>query len=174
MRFTGRCYRGHDPIWSFSPLSGAGAAKTGGRFNRKGVATLYLSLLIMTAVGECTQGLGRRLHPLTMCEYDVDYEPVADLRTEGTREALGVAMADLACGWLTCLRAGIDAPSWQVVDRLKADGHAGLIVSSFAPGAGVSDDNLVLWRWSPDLPTRVTVFDPSSRLPKDQRSWGVG
>ena len=63
----------------------------------------------MTAVNECTQGFGRRLHPLTMCEYDVDCTPVADLRTEADRAALEVALADLACGWLTCLRAGRDA-----------------------------------------------------------------
>ncbi len=174
MRFVGRCYRGHDPMWSFSPLSGQGAAKTGGRFNRRGEPTLYLSLSIMTAVNECTQGFGRRLHPLTMCEYDIDCTPVADLRTEADRAATGVALADLACGWLTCLRAGRDAPSWAVVDALKAGGHAGMLVPSFAPGAGAGDDNLILWRWGPDLPTRATVFDPGGRLPRDQRSWTEG
>jgi RES domain-containing protein len=172
MRFVGRCYRGHDPMWSFSPLSGEGAAKTGGRFNRPGEPTLYLSLSIMTAVGECTQGLGRRLLPLTMCEYDIDCTPVADLRTEADRAALGVAMADLAGGWLVPLRAGRTAPSWRVADALKAEGYAGMLVPSFAPGAGAGDDNLILWRWGPDLPTRVAVFDPGGRLPRDQRSWG--
>jgi RES domain-containing protein len=29
----------------------------------------------------------------------------------------------------------------------------------------------VLWDWGPDLPHKVTVFDPSGRLPKDQLSW---
>src|SRR3546814_4807925 len=72
LRFEGRCFRGHDPAWSFSPVSGEGAAITGGRFNRKGEPTLYLALDIMTAVSECTQGFSHRLQPLTMCEYDVD------------------------------------------------------------------------------------------------------
>jgi RES domain-containing protein len=89
LKFTGRCYRGHDPTWSFTPLSGDGAAKTGGRFNRKGKPTLYLSLDIMTSVGECTQGLTQRLLPLTMCEYDVDCEPVADLRDDAGRDRHG-------------------------------------------------------------------------------------
>ncbi|WP_296615528.1 RES domain-containing protein [Sphingomonas sp.] len=40
----GRCYRGHNPVCSFSPISGEGSAITGGRFNRNGEATLYLSL----------------------------------------------------------------------------------------------------------------------------------
>src|SRR3546814_8235131 len=29
LRFEGRCFRGHDPAWSFSPVSGEGAAITG-------------------------------------------------------------------------------------------------------------------------------------------------
>lgn len=171
MRFEGRCYRGHDPMWSFSPLSGEGAAKTGGRFNRKGEPTLYLALDIITAVNECTQGLGQRLQPLTICEYDVDCEPVADLRSDATRAVHGIDLADLGCAWLSAIRAGEHPASWRIVDALKTAGHAGMLVSSFAPGAGVGNHNLVLWRWGPDLPTRITVFDPGSRLPKDQLSW---
>jgi RES domain-containing protein len=171
LRFAGRCYRGHDPTWSFSPLSGEGAAKTGGRFNRKGKRALYLSLNIMTAVGECTQGLTQRLMPLTMCEYDVDCEPVADLRDDAGRKLHGAAMAELACAWLSHLRDGKDAPSWLVAERLEADGFAGALVPSFVPNATGANCNLILWRWGPDLPTRIVVFDPTSRLPKDQLSW---
>lgn len=158
-------------MWSFSPISGAGAAKTGGRFNRKGEPALYLSLDIMTAVGECTQGFTQRLQSLTMCEYDVDCEPVADLRTDADRAALGIKLDELACPWLEFLRKSEEAPSWQVVDRLKLDGYVGLLAPSFAPGAGPANNNLILWNWGPDLPTRVAVFDPSGRLPKDQLSW---
>lgn len=171
LKFEARCYRGHDPMWSFSPISGEGAAKTGGRFNRKGEPTLYLALSIITAVNECAQGLTRRLQPLTICEYDVDCDPVADLRTEADRAAQGVSMDNLACGWMTYQRAGKEAPSWRVVDGLKAGGFAGMIVPSFAPGAREDDHNLILWRWGPDLPTRVAVYDPSGRLPRDQLSW---
>lgn len=158
-------------MWSFSPISGDGAAKTGGRFNRKGEPTLYLALDIITAVNECTQGLSQRLQPLTICEYDVDCDPIADLRTDAERAPLGVRMDDLACGWLTDMRAGKEPPSWLVVDALKKDGFAGMLIPSFAPGAAAGNHNLVLWRWGPDLPTRVAVFDPSGRLPKDQLSW---
>jgi len=162
---------GHDPQWSFSPVSGAGAAKTGSRFNRKGEPTLYLALDIMTAVNECTQGLSLRLQPLTMCEYDVDCEPVADCRTEAARNVLGMKHDDLACSWMDFLRAGKDAPSWLAVDRLKADGYVGMLAPSFAPGATADNCNLILWRWGPDLPSRVSVYDPSGRVPKDQLSW---
>lgn len=171
MRFKERCFRAHDPIWSFSPISGAGAAKLGGRFNRRGEPSLYLSLDIITAVNECTQGLSQRLQPLLLCEYDVDCEPVADLRTVADRDALGIGMNELGCAWLKHVRAGEEVPSWRVAGRLKADGFAGMIVQSFAPGAGAGQHNLILWRWGPDLPTSVTVFDPDRRLPKDQLSW---
>lgn len=171
MRFTGRCYRGHDPAWSFTPLSGEGAAITGGRFNRKCQPTLYLALDIMTAVGECTQGFSHRLQPLTMCEYDVDCEGIADLSNEAGRQEHDVPLDDLACGWLTCLRANRDAPSWLVADRLRLEGHSGIIVPSFVPGATEANRNLVLWDWGPDLPHRVVVYDPSGRLPRNQLSW---
>lgn len=171
MRFAGRCYRGHDPAWSFSPISGEGAAQTGGRFNRKGEPTLYLSLDIMTSLGECMQGLSRRLLPLTMCEYDVDCEGVADLRDEPARMRQGVAREELACAWLSFQIARKPAPSWLVKDRLVASGFCGTLVPSFVPGATDANVNLVLWRWGPDLPHRVQVYDPSGRLPQKQLSW---
>lgn len=158
-------------MWSFSPISGEGAAKVGGRFNRKGDPTLYLALDIITAVNECTQGLGQRLQPLTMCEYDVDCEPVADLRTETGRAAHAIGLGELGCAWLTLSRAGREVPSWQATDRLKDASFAGMLVPSFAPGAGRESHNLVLWRWGPDLPASVIVFDPAGRLPRDQLSW---
>ena len=130
-----------------------------------------MSLDIMTAVGECTQGLTQRLHPLTMCEYDVDCEPVADLRTEASRSEHGVQLEELACGWLTYQRAGKDAPSWLVADALKNKGIAGILVPSFVPHATSANCNVILWNWGPDLPIRVIVFDPSNRLPRDQLSW---
>lgn len=171
MRFAGRCYRGHDPGWSFTPLSGAGAAMTGGRFNRKGELTLYLSCDVMTAFGECTQGFTNRLQPLTMCEYDVDCDGIVDLRDDEARNAQGIARSDLACGWLTLQLAGKDAPSWLIVERLKSAGHSGLLVPSFVPGATDANVNLVLWRWGPDPFHKVDVYDPSGRLPQNQLSW---
>lgn len=152
-------------------MSGEGAAKTGGRFNRVGQPTLYLALDIMTAVTECMQGLQRRLHPLTMCEYDVDCSPVADLTTEDRCAQFAIDFSDLACPWLSLIRAGKSPASWRVAEKLQADGFAGATVPSFAPGVATGASNLVLWRWGSDLPSKVTVFDPQRRLPHDQRSW---
>lgn len=171
MRFAGRCYRAHDPAWSFTPLSGAGAALTGGCFNRKGEPTLYLSLDVMTSFGECTQGFTHRLLPLTMCEYDVDCDGIADLRDGAARATHGVDRDELGCAWLSFQIAGKQAPSWLVADRLKASGHVGILVPSFVPGATDANVKLVLWRWGPDPPHKVDVYDPSGRLPRNQLSW---
>src|SRR3546814_4427365 len=45
----------HTPQWASDPLSGAGAAAKGGRFNREGVEALYLSLDEVTALREYQQ-----------------------------------------------------------------------------------------------------------------------
>ncbi|SKB92406.1 integrase arm-type DNA-binding domain-containing protein [Sphingopyxis flava] len=126
---------------------------------------------LASAIAECTQGFANRLSPLTMCEYDVSCEPLGDLRTEVGRQELGVSLADLACGWLTSMRAGADAPSWVVADRFRGEGYAGILVPSFAASSGLTNHNLVLWNWGFDLPTRVVLYDPDGRLPADQSSW---
>ena len=171
MRFTGTAYRAHDPRWAFKPVSGEGAAIRGARFNPKGISALYLALSIMTAVKEANQGFAHRIDPCVLCSYDVDCEDIADLCTEAGRAAFSVSPEEMGCAWAMALAEGKRPASWAIHDRLVASGIAGIIVPSFAPGAGEEDRNLVLWKWGPDLPHRVNVFDPSGRLPKDQLSW---
>lgn len=171
MRFRGECFRAHDPNWSWSPLSGAGAALRGRRFNWPGLETLYLSLGFNTVFREVSGGFAHRLTPYVLCSYDVDCEDIADLRTDGDRASLGVAMNDLACAWADALIAGREPESWGIVRRLVAAGCAGVLVPSFAYGATAGDQNLVLWRWGADLPHRVRVYDPTGKLPKNQLSW---
>jgi RES domain-containing protein len=152
-------------------LSGAGAALKGRRFNWPGLETLYLSLSYSTVFREVSAGFAHRLTPYVLCSYDVDCEDVADLRSEAGRTDLGIALADLACAWGDALIAGREPASWAVVRRLLADGCAGILVPSFASGATADDRNLVLWRWGPNLPHKVAVYDPSGKLPKNQLSW---
>ncbi len=171
MRFRGECFRAHDPRWSWSPLSGAGAALKGRRFNWAGLETLYLSLSLETAFREVSAGFAHRLSPYVLCSYDVDCEDVADLRDDAGRAALGVTLDAIACAWGDALMAGREPASWDVVRRLIAAGHAGALVPSFAHRATADDRNLVLWRWGPAPPHKVKVYDPSGRLPKNQLSW---
>lgn len=171
MRFVRTCYRAHDPRWSFKPTSGDGTAIRGARFNPQAVPALYLALTVMTAVKEANQGFAHRIDPCVLCSYEVDCKDVADLTTEQGRAESSVTLEDMACAWATALSDGKRPASWSIHDRLRLQGIAGILVPSFAPGAETEDRNLVLWDWGPDLPHRVTVFDPSGRLPKDQLSW---
>lgn len=171
MIFRGRAYRGHDPYWSFAPTSGEGARLTGGRFNRKGDATLYLSLDAVTAVIEITQGFTNRLPPITLCEYDIDCADIADLRDAASQASYDIKPEDMACGWLSHQLAGRIAPSQVIATRLRGRRYAGALVPCYVPGANPDNINLVLWKWGPDVPHKVSVFDPNRRLPKNQLSW---
>ncbi len=164
MNYKGRAYRAHDPRWSWQPLSGRGAAITGGRFNIKGQEALYLSLSPITALAECTQGFANRMLPLTLCEYDIDCADIIDLTDPAMRKAEGVAFEDMACAWLTHQRAGKVAPSQAVAKALMKKGYSGALVPSFVPGIAAGSTNLVLWRWGDRALNRVVVYDPENRL----------
>ena len=164
MRFQGRVYRAHNPQWSWTPLSGEGARYHGGRFNRRGIPALYTSLNPFTAIREAVP-LGRRMQPLTLCAYEVDTEPVFDAQNEYQRVALGVSDADLSCPyWEAEMLEGAVPSSQALADRLIAAGYAGMLVRSFAVGAGVDDINLVLWKWGASRPSLVVLIDDESRL----------
>ena len=164
MRFRGLVYRAHNPQWSWTPLSGEGARRHGGRFNRRGIPALYTSLSPLTAIREA-QPLGRPMQPLTLCAYEVDAEPAVDTLDEDQCRALGVDPSDLTCpAWEAEMLAGMVPASQALADRLMASGHAGMRVRSFAAGAGAGDLNLVMWKWGPDRPHRVVLIDDEGRL----------
>lgn len=171
MKWQGTAYRAHDPRWSWTPLSGEGAAAKGGRFNPVGVPALYLALTIEGMFQEMSHGFARRFEPLTVCSYEVDVDDLIDLRTEGDRRREGIDLAAMACPWALDRANGRKPASWVIAEHLMASGAAGILTPSFATGATARMENLVLWRWGPDLPHRVTVHDPSGRLPKDASSW---
>lgn len=164
MRFRGLVYRAHNPQWSWTPLSGEGARRHGGRFNRRGIPALYTSLSPLTAIREA-QPLGRPMQPLTLCAYEVDIKPVVDTLDEGRCRMLGVNDSDLVCPtWEAEMLAGAVPASQALADRLIAAGYAGMRVQSFAAGAGTGDFNLVIWSWSSHRPHRVVLIDDEGRL----------
>jgi RES domain-containing protein len=171
LRIQATCYRAHNPKWSFTPLSGDGAAVHGARFNPKGIPALYLALTLETAIKEANQNLALRINPCVLCCYDVDCADIADLRTDAGRAEHGVAPAELSSAWFSDSPERREPASWRLARRLIARGIAGILVPSFAPGAAPHDENLVLWDWSARPPHQVTVFDPSGRLPRNQLSW---
>lgn len=165
MRFKALAYRGHNPKWSFAPISGAGAAIHGGRFNPKGVPALYLALSPQGAFLEATQGFAYKFNPLTLCTYEVDCDDIVDLSTASAQTIADVDPADLAAPWAFDLANGNRPASWTLYDRL-ASNAAGILVPSFAVNATPAMINLVLWRWSGTPPHKVAVHDPEGRLPR--------
>ena len=164
MRFRGLAYRAHNPQWSWIPLSGEGARRYGGRFNRRGLPALNTSLTPLTLIREA-QPLGRPMQPLTLCAYEVDAEPVFDALDHERRRALGVLGSHLAClAWEAEMLAGGIPASQALADRLIAAGYSGMRVRSFAAGASVDDLNLVMWTWGAERPARVVLIDNEGRL----------
>jgi RES domain-containing protein len=166
LRLTGLVYRAHNPRWSFAPVSGDGAARYGGRFNPIGTPALYTSRRMETAWFEAQQGFAFKAQPLTICAYEVDCRDIVDLAEEKSRRELGVTAADLACAWEDLVSRGERPPGWRLAERLIASGVAGIIVPSFAPGAGAADRNVVFWRWADIPPNKVAVIDDEARLPR--------
>ncbi len=168
MRFRGLVYRAHNPQWSWTPLSGEGARRHGGRFNRRGIPALYTSLSPLTAIREA-QPLGRPLQPLTLCAYEVDVEPVFDALDEEQHRTMDVSESVLACPtWEAEMLAGGIPASQALADRLIAASYAGMRVRSFATGTDADDLNLVIWKWGSDRPTRVILIDDEGRLSGDR------
>ena len=100
------------------------------------------------------------MQPLTLCAYEVDAEPIFDATDPSQLRRRGVAEADLACAtWEADMLGGAGAASQRLADRLTDEGYVGMLVRSFAIGAGEDDVNLVLWRSGDSYPTRVVLVD---------------
>jgi RES domain-containing protein len=171
VKLAGFAYRAHNPRWAFAPDSGLGAASTGGRFNLPGMPALYTSRRFETAWLEAQQAFPFKAQPMTLCAYELDCEDILDLTDAEILAALGITPADLACPWKDLSTRGIKPPTWQITERLVTSGTAGVIVPSFAKGAGATDIKVVFWDWAPNPPHQVRVIDDDQRLPKDTRSW---
>ena len=119
---NGKFYRFLTPKWAHRPTSGDGAIGEGGRFNPKGVPTLYLSADYATAWDEYNQP-GRPLKPGTLVVYDVKASQIVDLTDPSTPVEIAVVdTPDFA--W----SLSVDADRTYV-----ADGDSGLRVIEAIP-----------------------------------------
>jgi len=161
--YRGKLYRALNPIYAREPLSGEGARRYGGRFNPKGMAALYCSLSIMTAVREANQA--GSLQPTTLVSYDAEIEGVFDTRDEAALQVEGMDPSALAATtWRDEMKANGEARTQTFAQHLVAKGYSALLVRSFAPSASRDDLNLVLWRWGNGPPVRLTLIDDEGRL----------
>jgi RES domain-containing protein len=158
-------------MWAYTPLSGEGAKQYGGRFNRPGVAALYTSLDFTTAWLEAQQGFSFKPQPMTLVAYQVDCSDIIDLQDPTLLALSGIQINELACAWEDLATQKQQPPSWVLVDRLRTENFAGMLVRSFAPGCAETNLNLVLWDWSAQQPHAIEVIDDLSRLPRNQDAW---
>ena len=70
-------WRAYVPHWAHDPLSGAGAAQFGGRWNAVGQPCLYAALELSTAWAEYNQGFVQ--HPATIAQLTLAGVRLADL-----------------------------------------------------------------------------------------------
>ncbi len=162
-------YRMIVPRYASTPLSGAGAARAGGRFNRPGLEALYVSLEVLTAVAEYRQA-SPHLLPATLCSYAAALPPLVDLRllNEGQWDPI---WQDWAADWRLIKAGGkFDPPSWDMADLVLDAGVPGMIFPSMAHPGGT---NLVLFLAALDGLGMIAVNDPDHALPRDQSSWPV-
>ena len=158
MQYEGLLYRALNPIYAADPLSGAGAMRYGGRFNKVGRAALYTSLKPEFALREANQ-VGA-LKPTTLVSYRARLSSVFDATAADRLAAYDITVPELADdGWREKMLAAKPVPTQELSERLIADGHAGMLVRSFAP-ANSGGLNLVLWDWSDGL----ELVDDEQRL----------
>lgn len=159
MHYRGLLYRAHNPVWSRAPLSGEGATRFGGRFNRIGRPALYTSLAPETALREANQ-VGT-LPPVTLVAYRADIGPLLDGRDPAALEPFGMTPQDLADpGWRDRMLSGQPVPTQDLAEVAIGHGFAGIVVPSYARGPPADALNLVLWVWEGN----ITLVDDDDRL----------
>jgi RES domain-containing protein len=157
-------FRAHNPSWSHTPLSGAGAARAGGRFNRPGCSALYLSLDQATSAAEYQQD-NELTEPYLQVAYVANLPDLVDLRL--LDDEWDELWKDWDCDWRQLYVDGNEPPTWLLFEMLVDSNATGLIFPSIARKGGI---NVVLYTDALD-PAWLVVHDPNNLLPKDQSSW---
>lgn len=143
MRYKGALYRALNPRYATEPLSGAGAEKYGGRFNKIGRAALYTSLKPEHALREANQ-VGA-LQPTTLVSYQADIDPVFDATDARALKKYAMSPSRLSTeDWRDNMLAGKAVPTHDFAERLIVGGYLGVLVPSYAK-ANADGVNLVLW-----------------------------
>ena len=158
-------WRAYVPAWAHLPLSGEGAARFGGRWNRPGQPTIYAAFEISTAWAEYNQGFVQ--HPATIAQLELADARLADLTDVAILRDLGTDEGIHRCEWRAALDAGETPATHRLQERLIAD-HHGVVYPSYMSKGGKC---VALWRWNEDGAPELRVVDPEGRLPRTPASW---
>ena len=156
-------YRVITPAYAGTPLSGAGAARQGGRFNRPGQEALYLSTDTATALAEYKQDIPW-LPPGTICTFFISKLRVADFSTGFNKENWPTLWSDYSVDWRAeWFGKSIEPPTWYMADDVLTAGLDGLLFPSQAHPRGT---NLVIYQSSLRSAKQLRVYDPNGDLRK--------
>lgn len=159
-------WRAYVPQWAHDPLSGAGAARFGGRWNALGQPCLYAARELSTAWAEYNQGFVQ--HPATIAQLILTGARLADLTDAARLADLAVTEAIHRCEWRDDLDHGRKPATHTLAARLAKAGFDGVIYPSFMSPGGTC---VALWRWNGEELPKLEVVDPDHRLPKGPASW---
>ena len=145
------------PRWQHEPLSGAGAARAGGRWNPSGTPALYLSADHGTAIAEYMQAL---IHPGTLAPYEVEANAILDLTDSTVRASSRIDDSVLTLPWrrIRDIERTVP-PSWALATAALGAGFDGCLV----PSVQAKGVNLVMWRWNKEG-AKVSLVDPTDEL----------
>ena len=160
--------RALDPRWSWRPTSGAGAARSGGRYNRLGLEAVYLSFDPATALAEYQQ-TAPFLPPATVASFRaiarvidlIRFSP-DDERWDGLWSLWDTDRRELL------FQEHIEPPTWLLGDMTISAGHHGILFPSLVHQGG---RNVVLFPSAFGREASLICLDPDRRLPQDDSSW---
>ena len=154
-------------IWADDPdihLTRGAPDRPPARFNRPGQDALYLSPDVDSAKVAIGQDVRAGDAPRAVLTFEVQNCSLYDLRSPEAANLYETASQP----WRRLVAAGGEPPSWLAADRLRADGHIGLIdPSRRRPGLW----HITLFRWNaPNAPRirRLGVREPVT-VPPDYR-----
>lgn len=160
------CFRAHTPEWASTPVSGAGAAKNGGRWNVSGQHALYLSFDALTAVKESNQQILDFI-PITLVRYRVAGGRIADYDDGAFRSRYGLPDDLMQRPWWGPQFADQLSLTQAAAQALVGEGFDGLTY----PSSQAAGHNLVLWNWNDTGGPAVEAEDKHGLLPKNRDSW---
>ena len=156
-------YRALTPRWSHDPLSGDGAAITGGRFNPEGYAALYLSSDPKAALYEAAQSQ-IIIPPKTVCTYQVSIDPVVDFSAGYAAKDWSSEWSVWNMNWRKAWHIDKRRPgTWIIAQELISDGVKGLLFPSIK---AKHHTNLVIFLTNLEASDSITVIDPQGDLPR--------
>lgn len=130
-------------------LAGAGAAKSGGRWNPPGLSTIYLAApreICLAELGRMAEGQGRgpaSFLPRALHTIVVNDLVVLDLTADGALAAVGLTNDDLSGLWDPCQAVGAAAHFLRLAGVVAPSATgSGIVIAAFESHIG--PDQLVL------------------------------